>query len=234
MRRRGLLALSAAALGLVLVGGALASLWRQPEPLPAEGTVETLADYGLVPDFRLTERGGSTVTLADLRGKVWVANFIYTECTETCPLQSLQVQRLQEEFAGARDLRFVSITVDPSHDTPEVLRRYADRYGADPERWLFLTGPKPAIHALAKDGFKLGVSDATPAAQSSLPGRLLGPDPAFASHGSGGLILHSSRFVLVDGEARIRAYHRTDDPDSLTRLRENLRALLAEGRWSRR
>lgn len=156
MRPRGLLALGAAALGLALAGAALASLWRQPEPLPAEGTVETLADYGPVPDFRLTERDGSTVTLADLRGKVWLANFIYTECTETCPLQSLQVQRLQEEFADAPDLRFVSITVDPSHDTPEVLRRYADRYGADPERWLFLTGPKPAIFALAKDGFKLG------------------------------------------------------------------------------
>jgi cytochrome oxidase Cu insertion factor (SCO1/SenC/PrrC family) len=229
MRRRGLLALGAAALGLALTGAALASLWRQPQPLPVEGTLETLADYGLVPDFRLTERGGSTVTLADLRGKVWLANFIYTECTETCPLQSLQVQRLQKEFAGARDLRFVSITVDPNHDTTEVLQRYAERYGADPGRWLFLTGPKPAIHALAKDGFKLGVSDASPAARSGVSGWPLGPGPAFASHGSGGLILHSSRFVLVDRQARIRAYHRTDDPDSLARLRSNLRALLAGG-----
>lgn len=228
MRPSRLLALGVAALGFSLVGGALAALWRQPEPLPAESTVESLADYGPVPDFQLTERGGRILTLADLRGKVWLANFIYTECTETCPLQSAQVQRLQEEFAEAGDLRFVSITVDPSHDTPEVLRRYAQRYGADPERWLFLTGPKPAIVALARDGFKLGVSEATPAARSSaLPG-LLGPDPAFASHGSGGLILHSSRFVLVDRQARIRAYHRTDDPDSLARLRENLRALLAE------
>jgi len=226
MRRRRLLSLGAAALGLALISGVLASNWRQPK-LPAQGTLETLADYGPVPDFRLTERGGSTVTLADLRGKVWLANFIYTACTETCPLQSLQAQRLQEEFAGARDLRFVSITVDPSHDTPEVLRRYADRYGADPERWLFLTGPKPAIHALAKDGFKLGVSDASPAARSGVSDWPLGPGPAFASHGSGGLILHSARFVLVDRQGRIRAYHRTDDPDSLARLRENLRALLS-------
>lgn len=226
MRRQGSLALGAAALGLALIGGTLASLWRQPPPLPAEGTVETLADYGLVPDFRLTERGGSTVTLGDLRGRVWLANFIYTECTETCPIQSLQVQRLQEEFAGARDLRFVSITVDPKHDTPEVLSCYAGRYGADPERWLFLTGPKPAIHMLARDGFKLGVSDTSPAARDGVSGWPLGPGPAFASHGSGGLILHSSRFILVDRQARIRAYHRTDDPDSLARLRENLRALL--------
>ncbi len=229
MRRRGLLALGAAALGLALTGVALASLWRQPQSLPAGGAAEILADYGIVPDFGLTERGGSTVTLADLRGKVWLANFIYTECTETCPLQSLQVQRLQKEFAGARDLRFVSITVDPNHDTTEVLQRYAERYGADPGRWLFLTGPKPAIHALAKDGFKLGVSDASPAVGSGVSGWPLGPGPVFASHGSGGLILHSSRFVLVDRQARIRAYHRTDDPDSLARLRSNLRALLAGG-----
>ncbi len=229
MTRRGLLSLGAAALGLALIGGVLASQWRQPKPLPVEGTVETLADYGPVPDFRLTERGGRTVTLADLRGKVWLANFIYTVCTETCPLQSLQVQRLQKEFAGARDLRFVSITVDPNHDTPEVLQRYAERYGADAERWLFLTGPKPAIHALARDGFKLGVSEVSPAARSGVSAWPLGPAPAFASHGSGGLFLHSSRFILVDRQARIRAYHRTDDPDSLARLRGNLRALLAGG-----
>jgi protein SCO1 len=229
MKRRGLLALSAATLGLALAGAALASLWRQPQPLPAEGTLETLAEYGLVPDFRLTERNGSTVTLADLRGKVWLANFIYTECTESCPLQSLQVQRLQTEFAGVRDLRFVSITVDPAHDTTEVLQRYAGRYGADPEHWLFLTGPKAAIFELAKDGFKLGVSDPSPAARRGGLGLVLGPGPAFAAHGSGGLILHSARFVLVDRQARIRAYHRTDDPDSLARLPENLRALLAEG-----
>ena len=227
MRRRGLLALAATVIGLVLAGAGLASLWRQPQPLLAEGTVETLADYGPVPDFRLTASDGRTVTLTDFRDTVWLANFIYTECTDTCPVQSLQVQRLQGEFAAPRDLRFASITVDPTHDTPEVLQRYAARYGADPERWLFLTGPKPAIHALARDGFKLGVSDVSPAARSGVPGWPLGPGPAFASHGSGGLILHSSRFVLVDRQARIRAYHRTDDPDSLARLRDNLRALLA-------
>ena len=228
MSRGRLLALRAAALGPLIVV-ALAALWRQPQPLPTEGTVEILADYGPVPDFRLTERDGRTVTLADLCGTVWLANCIYTECTETCPLQSLQVQSLQEEFAGARALRLVSITVDPGHDTPAVLRRYAERYEADPERWPFLTGPKPAIHALATDGFKLGVSDAIPAARSGLPGWLLGPRAAFASHGSGGLILHSSRLVLVDRQARIRAYHRTDDTDSIARLRDNLRALLAGG-----
>jgi protein SCO1/2 len=230
MRRPSRLALGATALGLALAGTAVASFWRPPQDLGSvvtEGTAETLADYGPVLDFRLTAPDGRAVTLTDLRGTVWLANFIYTACTETCPLQSLQVQRLQGEFTGARDLRFVSITVDPGHDTPEVLQRYAARYGADPGRWLFLTGPKPAIHALARDGFRLGVSDGMPAVQGGMPGWPLGPGPAFASHGSGGLILHSPRFVLIDRQGRIRAYHRTDDPDSLARLRDNLRALLA-------
>lgn len=203
------------------------SLWPRPVPAP-EASADALGDYGPVPEFSLVERSGQRVTLVDLRGKVWVANFIYTECTETCPLQSLQLSRLQEEFAGSPDLRLVSITVDPEHDTPKVLARYAERYRADPRRWLFLTGPKGAIYALAKAGFKLGVYDASPSAP--LPGALsiFGPTPAFASHGSKGLILHSSRFVLVDRQGRIRAYHRTDDPESLARLRENLRALLGQ------
>lgn len=190
--------------------------------------IERMGAYGRVPDFALIERSGRTVRLADLRGSVWLADFIYTECRDTCPTQSGQLASLQREFAGEPDLRLVSITVDPAHDTPQVLARYADRYGADPERWLFLTGPKAAIYALARDGFKLGVVD--PADQHAAAGvlRSLGPRLAFATHGSGGLVLHSPRFVLVDRQARIRAYHEPTDPESLARLRENLRALLAE------
>lgn len=229
----------------VLIAGAVPALfaglgvamWTSVGPRPVrapEASADALGDYGPVPDFSLVERSGQRVTLVDLRGKVWVTNFIYTECTETCPLQSLQLSRLHEEFAGSPDLRLVSITVDPEHDTPKVLARYAGRYRADPKRWLFLTGPKGAICALAKEGFKLGVQDACPSAR--LPGRpsIFWPQQAFASHGSKGLILHSSRFVLVDRRGRIRAYHRTDDPKSLARLRENLRVLLGQSEGSGR
>ena len=88
-------------------------------------------------------------------------------------------------------------------------------------------GSKAAIYALAKDGFKLGVTNIEAARASRLQWTET-PAPAFASHGSKGLVLHSARFVLVDRAARIRAYHRSDDPESLARLRKNLRALLAE------
>ena len=196
-------------------------------PTPETSSTNALSDYGPAPDFSLMDRAGRRVTLADLRGKVWLANFIYTACRETCPLQTAEIARLQQEFSGARDLRFVSITVDPEHDTPAVLDAYAVRYHADPARWLFLTGSKAAIYALAKDGFKLGVTDAG-TTRVETGGRLVGPTPAFASHGSKGLIMHSARFVLVDRKGRIRAYHRSDDPGSLVDIGKNLRALLAE------
>ncbi len=215
---------------LALAVGAVIVAWTGlpvVTPRPGTSTINAFGDFGPVPDFSLVDRTGRRVGLADLRGKVWLANFIYTQCTETCPLQSGEIARLQQEFAGAKDLRFVSITVDPEHDTPAVLDAYATRYHADPERWLFLTGSKAAIFALAKDGFKLGVTDSD-AAQAEPSEWLVGPTPAFASHGSKGLIMHSARFVLVDRKGRIRAYHRSDDPGSLAELRQSLRTLLAE------
>ncbi|MDR7553949.1 MAG: SCO family protein [Armatimonadota bacterium] len=195
---------------------------------PSPGTLETLGTYGAVPDFALTERSGRRVTRADLLGKVWLATFIYTQCTETCPLQTARVARLQTEFASESDLVFVSITVDPERDTPAALAAYAERYGADPARWWFLTGDKRAIYRLASEGFRLGVVDPDDPTPPRVLRQWLGPAPALAAHGSKGLVMHSSRFVLVDRQARIRAYHLPDDEASLNRLRRNLRALLRE------
>jgi len=194
----------------------------------SQGSLETLDMYGEVPDFALTERSGRRVTRADLRGKVWIANFIYTQCTETCPIQSARLARLQAEFPGEEALRFVSITVDPERDTPAVLARYAERYAADPVRWLFLTGDKQAIYHLAKEGFRLGVVDPDDQAKAGRPLRWLEPALAVATHGSKGLIMHSPRLVLVDRQGRIRAYHRPDDETSLEHLRQNVRTVLRE------
>jgi protein SCO1/2 len=237
-RRRVLLSASAALLALlvaVVAAPRLVSFARGPSP--AETTLEKLDVHGTVPAFSLTERSGRSVSRDDLKGKVWVANFIYTKCTETCPTQSLEVARLQAEFADTPDLRLVSITVDPKNDTRETLAEYAARYGADRERWLFLTGDKREIYCLAH-ALKLGVvdpSDPNPPACGTPAARAVGavlallqPPFAFATHGSEGLVMHSARLVLVDRAARVRAYHLATDEDSLERLRPNLRALLAE------
>ncbi len=155
-------------------------------------------------------------------------DFIYTECTESCPTQSLQFAQIQKDFPAADDLRLVSITVDPHHDTPEVLNRYAARYGAN-DRWWFLTGDQREIYCLARDGFHLSVVDSS-AAQPPTCGSAfgLGPAAAWASHGSKGLIMHSARLVLVDRKAEIRAYHLVNNLDAAEKIKANLRSLLAE------
>lgn len=214
-----------------LGAGVLPILGVRPSPSQTEGALEALGMYGEVPDFRLTERSGRPITRADLLGKVWIVNFIYTQCTETCPLQTAELARLQAEFQAEGDLRLVSITVDPERDTQAALSAYAERYRADPVRWLFLTGDKRAIYRFAKEGFRLGVVDPDdPGAQAGPLLRFLSPRPAWATHGSKGLIMHSARLVLVDRQARIRAYHLPNDDQSLERLRRNLKVLLRERR----
>ena len=234
MRLRPLLLVITAVLIVMLAASAGMRWWLSRPAVPQELSLERIGDYGTVPDFALTERSGRRVTRDDLRGFVWAADFIHTECTESCPAQSLQFARLQEEFAGVADLRLVSITVDPRHDTPEVLRRYAERYGAG-DRWWFLTGDKHEIYCLAQQGFHLAAVDP---AESSPPacGRAarFGPAAAWASHGSQGLIMHSARFVLVDRTGHIRAYHLATDAPSLATLTGNVRTLLAEKRSAAR
>ena len=218
-------------LGLVIV---TVVVWRMEAsrsgPGAGETSLEQLGHYGRVPPFSLTDRSGRQVTRDDLRDHVSVIDFIYTECTETCPTQSLKMAQLERELADARDLRIASITVDPRHDTPEVLARYAQRYQAD-DRWWFLTGDQRDIYCLARDGFHLSVVDSS-AAQPPTCGSAFrfgfGPQAAWASHGSEGLIMHSARLVLVDRKAEIRAYHLATDVDAVEKLKANLRRLLAE------
>lgn len=189
-----------------------------------ERPLEGLKVFGTVPPFSLIERSGRRVELSDLTGKVWVANFIYTHCPDTCPLQSAEMVKVQADFAEEKDLRLISITVDPERDTVLVLSQYAKRYGADPERWLFLTGEKKTIYRLALEGFRLSVVDPAEGVKS----RLFGPIPLLAHHGeTGKQFIHSSRFVLVDRQARIRGYYQSTDEEALQRLRKDVRTLLS-------
>ena len=195
---------------------------------PEAVSLERLGHYGRVPAFSLTERSGRHIGRDELLGHVGLIDFIYTECTETCPTQSLRFAQIQKRFAEARDLRLVSITVDPQHDTPEVLARYAARYGAD-ERWWFLTGDQRDIYCLARDGFHLSVVDSSTGQPPSCGSVWqLGPAPAWAHHGSKGLIMHSARLVLVDRTGEIRAYHLATDVDAGETLEANLRTLLGK------
>src|SRR5712691_1817747 len=105
-----------------------------------------------LPAFRLVERSGRAVALADLRGQPWVADFIFTQCAGACPAMTARMARLRRELPAG--IRSVSFTVDPAHDTAPVLARYAAAFGAD-EGWLFLTGPQADLYLLSTGGFKL-------------------------------------------------------------------------------
>jgi cytochrome oxidase Cu insertion factor (SCO1/SenC/PrrC family) len=198
--------------GLAIVLGSF--LWLKLQPRDgyrlSEGqSLEGLNDFGQVPGFSLVERSGKAVSSAELRGKVWIADFIYTSCTDTCPLQSAEMAKLQERWNSHRDLMLVSFSVDPVRDTPQVLSRYAGHFQADAERWLFLTGSKEQISRLVEGGFRLSAT------------------PADGGGSDEDVILHSPRFVLVDRVAEIRGYYDSRDPTALQRLNRDVLSLLS-------
>lgn len=105
-------------------------------------------------EFELTDQNGNKVSSESLRGQPYVACFFFTTCTGTCPRQTSQMQLLQNKLKG-RPIRFVSITVDPEVDTPEVLKKYSEKFGADPERWFFLHGSMDYISEIGMQKFFL-------------------------------------------------------------------------------
>lgn len=202
-----------------LIGMMAAGLWiwqpgRFRQGASEERPLEGLRAFGAVPAFSLLERNRRRIDLRDLIGKVWITNFFYTHCPDTCPIQSAQMRELQAEFKNERELRLVSITVDPERDTAEVLSSYADRFGADPEVWFFLTGEAQAIHRLAQEGFRLGAAEI----------------PHEKREASGATHTHSPRFVLIDRKAEIRGYYAGTDGEAMARLRRDVRILLRGAR----
>jgi protein SCO1/2 len=199
-RRRVLALTMVAAVALCALGAALAT---------RRGALATSTPpvLGTVPTFALVERSGRPLTSAALAGRIWIADFIFTRCGGICPAMTARMARLREEFPA--DVTFVSFTVDPAHDTPDTLARYAARAGAR-EGWLFATGEPRALQALAVDGFKLAAQE-VPAAQQQA--------------GGDGPFVHSSRFVLVDGAGRIRGYYDSADEEAMGALRKDLEAV---------
>ncbi|MBI3127130.1 MAG: SCO family protein [Candidatus Tectomicrobia bacterium] len=199
----------------------------------AQRELSSLPTYGEVPEFSLTDARGRPAGSKDLAGKVWVADLIFTRCTDTCPLQTAGMARLQAEFAGEKELRFVSITTDPAYDTPAVLAQYAARHKADLATWYFLTGEEKEIARLAREGFRLAFATRSsrreaPRARLDRAWAALAPRAAFAHHDEKhpAEISHSSRFVLVDRGRRIRGYYMSGEPESLQKLRRDIRNLL--------
>ena len=154
---------------------------------PAPAPSKALPDFSLT---AVTVDGTSPFDLRTLRGRAWVADFVYTRCAGPCPLLTANMSGLQKNLP--KEIGLLSFTVDPDHDEPEVLTLYARKFGADPQRWFFLTGEKAELIRLVRDGFLLPVAE-NAAAQ---------PGERFA---------HSTKFVLIDADARVRGWYDGDD-----------------------
>jgi protein SCO1/2 len=162
--------------------------------------------YGEVPAALFTSHTNEQVNLADLQGDVWVGDLIFTTCSGPCLRMTSSMYTLQEDLKGEDRFRLVSISVDPDRDTPERLAWYAEQTQADDERWSFLTAGMDVVRPMAIEGLKLVVDH-------GVEGEEFG-------------ILHSDRFVLVDGAGQIRGYYDGMDPAAMDQLKKDARSLL--------
>ena len=150
--------------------------------------------HGILPDkertlgkFSLTDENGKTVTRAELEGKILVVSFLFTSCSLTCPEVTKRMAEIQRLTATNADVRLVSLTVDPRSDTPPVLAKWGARFGADTNRWDFLTGEKKVLHGLIAQSF-LAQDNSDPF--NAMPGNFTGTE----------------RIAIVDQHGRTRIY----------------------------
>ena len=171
-----------------------------------------LRKISTVPPFTLTERSGRTITNHDLAGKIWVADFIYTTCPGPCPIITAGMARLQKAVLDDPRVQLVTFTVDPETDTPPVLAKYADRYGADPNRWWFLTGPEQPLYDLIQKGFLQVVQNNS------------GQPPQEGQY----KVTHSTYLVLVDGDGNTRGIYNGVGEDTQANLLRDIKILEKE------
>ncbi len=172
-------------------------------PVKLSNRLQPVAD---VPAFELTDQRGQPFGLDDLKGKIWVANFVFTRCAGPCPLLSSRMAELNQKIGRAgKGVELVTFTIDPAFDTPDVLAAYSKKLGAGPDRWKFLTGDPAAIQSLVVQGLLQPLAkepDGTPA--------------------------HSTRFVLVDRDGRLRGFEDGNDPEVVQKLLMDMGDLIRE------
>jgi protein SCO1/2 len=176
---------------------------KRQAPLPLMGSVS---------DFTLTNQLGRVVTQADLHGQIWVADIIFTRCPGACAKMTREMSQLQSTLPPNQPVKFLSLTADPEYDTPEVLSEYAKKFGAAPDRWQFLTGKKLDLYRLATKGLLLAVDEVKADERTS-------PNDLF---------LHSTQFVVVDKQGRVRGGFDGTEPASRQKIVEAIRTLSRE------
>lgn len=164
----------------------------------AQKSRANLPILGQTPSFSFTDNYGRPFGDRQMLGKVCVVDFIFTRCVGVCPVMAESMSELYRTYRGINEVQFVSISVDPTFDTPEVLDQYGKRLGVTDDRWVFLNGPIEEVIRVCEEGFLLPAED--------LP------------------MGHSAKFVLVDRRGRIRGYF--DSDEDMTQLKAKIALLL--------
>ena len=156
-------------------------------------------------DFNLVNHLGDTVTLADVQGQILVVDFFFTRCATICPLMSKNLQRIHDRLGPDAPVQLMSHSVTPVADSVFVLAAYADKHGADPDLWWFMTGEKSEIYTLARKSYFSCLDE-----------------------GDGGFqdFVHTENIVLVDDQGRLRGFYDGTDTKAMSQLFSDLEFLL--------
>lgn len=193
--------------------GALALIAIRPIQLAMRSAPPPLVEVGA---WTLTDQDGKPFGSKDLEGKVWIADFFFTRCPSICPELTRKMKEVQKRLADRPDkVHLVSFTVDPEHDTPEVLREYMKKFEIDPSQWTFVTGTREELYALLVGQMRLHMGEKEP---------IEGAYPQAELYD----ISHVSRFALFDQNGDLRALASTD-PHGLARLVDGALLLIEEG-----
>lgn len=160
-----------------------------------------------IDEFSLVDQNGAPFERSTLDGNIWVADFVFTHCKSSCPRLTAHMQGLQTRLGDVENVEFLSVSVDPRNDTPEVIKAYMTDNDLEEENWRFVTGDEPVIVDLVRNGFKVGLAEGDPST-------------------GGEAVMHSNHFVLLDRQAQVRGYYRANN-DGIADLERDLRYVAA-------
>lgn len=172
-----------------------------------DGKTVTDTVYNTIPSFSFINQKGDTITNEDFDGKIYVADFFFTSCPTICPVMKKEMIKVYQKFKGNPDVKILSHTIDPAHDTPEVLNKFATDLGVEDLQWQFVTGDKDKIYEIGQGSYMVTAkSDSTVA---------------------GGYI-HSGAFILIDKEKRVRGMYDGTTAEGTKKLIRDIDILLEE------
>lgn len=199
-------------LSLLLIIAALSSCQEEEERLPVLGPREVQEGdtlYHTIPDFAFVDQDSALVTQETFQGDIYVADFFFTSCPTICPKMKSQMLRVYEKYQGDDNVKFLSHSIDPTHDSVAVLRDYADRLGVDAEKWHFITGDRDVIFDIAQNSYMAS---------------------ALEDEAEPGGLVHSGAFLLIDSQRRVRGHYDGTKAEEVDQLMRDMDLLLKEER----